>query len=218
MLAEGWKLQRGDMFDFGESSGESSMKIKNYDKNKLKTAPVHNIDSERAVGSVNYGLSVRGSKQIKAVSSSSVKARAASLMKEKQVSKVFRKMVQKGGEIPEILAKWETEQQKLKEKGMEAKEIANISVDKQRNADLASLTALGGPFTKPEQVDQFIKEDKESDSVKNKRMYLEVSYGCKVYLQCTPIVTYFPSFCSFGRFVMPRTHHSAFLRPAMSLD
>ena len=192
MLAEGWKLQRGDMFDFGESSGESSMKINNYDQDKLKTAPVHNIDSERAVGSVNYGLSVRGSKQIKAVSSSLVKARAASLIKEKQVSKVFRKMVQTGGEIPEILAKWETEQQKLKEKGMEAKEIANISVDKQRNADLASLTALGGPFTKPEQVDQFIKEDKESDSVKNKRMYLKVSYGCKVYLQCTPIATYFP--------------------------
>ena len=73
--------------------------------------------------------------------------------------------MQKGGEIPEILAKWETEQQKLKEKGMDAKQIANI----------ASLTARGGPFTKPEQVDEYIKDDNESDTVKNKRRYLEVS-------------------------------------------
>ena len=175
MLAEGWKLQRGDMFEFGEKGGESSMSIKSYDQDKLKTAPVHNIDSERAVASVNYGLKVRGNKQIKAVSSSLVKAGAASLMENKQVFKVFSKMMKKGGEIPEILEKWEAEQKKLKEKGMESKEIANISVDKQRNADLASLTALGGPFTKPEQVNFYVQEDKELDAVKNKRMYLEVS-------------------------------------------
>ena len=35
------------------------MKIKNMDQEKLKRAQVHNLDSERSVGSVNYGLKVR---------------------------------------------------------------------------------------------------------------------------------------------------------------
>ena len=47
----------GEMFEFGEEShdrGNPSM-IRNVDQEKLKNAPANNIDSERDVGSVNYG-------------------------------------------------------------------------------------------------------------------------------------------------------------------
>ena len=79
MLAEGWKQQQGEMFEFGGESydQESPMLIRNLDQEKLKKAHVHNLSSEREVGSVQYGLKVRGAKQIKAVSSSLVKAKAA---------------------------------------------------------------------------------------------------------------------------------------------
>ena len=114
MLAKGWKQQRGDLFDFGgennSKENENPMRIKNLDQEKLENAPVHNLDSERAVGSVNYGLKVRGAKEIKAVSSALVKAGASELMKDKSITKDLRTMTRKGGALPQILAEWEAKQ------------------------------------------------------------------------------------------------------------
>ena len=69
-------------------------------------------------------------------------------MEGKQVTKDFKKMPN----VPEIVKVWEEKQAELKRKGMDAKEISNISMDKQRNADLNKLTEVGGPITTPEQV------------------------------------------------------------------
>lgn len=54
---------------------------------KVKNALINNMDSERAVGSVNYGLNIREAQEIKAVSSSLVKAKAADLMDGRKVTK-----------------------------------------------------------------------------------------------------------------------------------
>lgn len=143
----------------------------------MKTAPVHNLDFERAVGSVNHELKVRGAKEIKAVSSSLVKAKASNLMEGKQVTKDFKKMTKKGGAVPEIVKVWEEKQAELKRKGMDAKEISNISVDKQRNADLNKLTEVGGPITTPEQVTQFMDRSDVDEKTKNTRLYLEVRFA-----------------------------------------
>ena len=179
MLAKGWQQQRGDMFEFGaqDYNQENPMMIKNLDQEKLKKAPVHNIDSERAVGTVNHGLKVRGAKEIKAVSSSFVKSKAAKLLEGKEVTIDFKKMTKKGGAIPEILKAWEIKQADLKKKGMDEKEISNISVDKQRNADLATLTEVGGPFTKPEQVNMFMESSELEEVAKNKRLYIEIRHA-----------------------------------------
>ena len=40
---------------------------------------------------------------------------------------------------------------------MDEKKLSNVAQDKQRNGDLAKLTEQGGPFTKKEQVDNFLK-------------------------------------------------------------
>ena len=181
MLAKGWKQQRGELFDFGgvnnNKENDNPMKIKNLDQEKLENAPVHNLDSERAVGSVNYGLKVRGAKEIKAVSSSLVKAGASELMKGKSVTKDLKLMTRKGGALPEILAEWEKKQVELKKKGMDEKKLSNVAQDKQRNGDLAKLTEQGGPFTKEEQVDDFLKRTDLEDAVKNKRLYIEVRFA-----------------------------------------
>ena len=173
MLAAGWKRQRGEMFEFGSNSDsnnqQSPMVIKNLDQEKLMKAPVHNLDSERAVGSVNYGLKVRGAKQIKSVSTALVKAKASELMEGKVVTKELKKMTKKGGAVPEIVKEWEKKQAELKQKGMDEKELNNVAQDKQRNADLATLTEQGGPFTKPEQVKEFLQKKLASKRPKKTR-------------------------------------------------
>lgn len=177
-LASGWERQRGDMFEFGNSAkDESTMKIKNMNQEKLEMAPVHNLDSERAVGSVNYGLKVRGAKELKAVSSSLVKAKAAELTEGKEVTKVMKNVMKKGGGVPQILEAWEEKQKKLKKEGMDAKEIASISQDRQRNSDLNTLTSMGGPFTQPEQVEDYIEDPNETEEAKIKRLYVEVRHA-----------------------------------------
>ena len=167
------------MFEFGGGSSQEGkvLKVKDLNQEKLSDAPVHNLDSERAVGAVNYGLKVRGAKQIKSVSSSLVKARAAELIEGKEVTKEMKQVMKKGGAVPEILEAWEKKQSELKKQGMEDKEISNIAEDKRRISDLATLTGMGGPFTKSDQVQRFLEDPSLDDSLKNKRMYLEVRYA-----------------------------------------
>ena len=60
---------------------------------------------------------------------------------------------------------------------MDEKDLANIAVDKRRNADLAELVKLGGPFTKSDDVTTYMENSGVSDDNKNKRLYLEVRYA-----------------------------------------
>ena len=179
-LAVGWSRQRGEIFEFGDVEPKESIsglkKVKDIDQEALKQAPVHNIASERAVGSVNFELKQRGAKQLKLVSSSLVKASASDLLQGKEVKNEHRKISRKGGAIPEIILKWEQEQNKLKKAGMEEKEIANLAVDKMRNKDLEHLISCGGPFTNPEQVQNFMKTD-IPEKEKNTRLYIEVRHA-----------------------------------------
>ena len=84
------------MSEFGEESYDQDNPMMNLDQEKLKNAPVNNMDSERAVGSVNYGLKIRGAQEIKTVCSSLVKAKAADLMYGRKVTKDFKKMTKRG--------------------------------------------------------------------------------------------------------------------------
>ena len=147
------------------------------DQEKLKKALIHNLSSERVVGSVNYGLKVYGAKQLKLVSSSLVKASASELMEGKKVTPEMRKLVRKDGEIPQILAKWEEEQKALQKKGMDAKDLANLAVDIQRNTDLKELVKVGGPFLVAEDVSRYVDDPNISDAQKNARLYTEVRYA-----------------------------------------
>ena len=178
-LAAGWELQRGHMFDFGsnETTGDNKLKISNLDQEKLKNAPIHNLSSERVVGSVNYGLKVYGAKQLKLVSSSLVKESASELMEGETVTPEMRKLVRKDGEIPQILAKWEEQQKLLQKKGMDAKDLANLAVDIQRKNDLKDLVKVGGPFLVAEDVTRYVDDPDISDLEKNARKYVEVRYA-----------------------------------------
>ena len=55
---------------------------------------------------------------------------------------------------------------------MEDKEIANISIDKQRDADLEKLTKMDGPFTSPDAVATYMARKDVKEDEKGKRLYL----------------------------------------------
>ena len=177
-LAKGWVRQRGEIFGFGNTTLSEST-ISKLDQEKLISAPVSNLDAERSVGSINHELSVRGAKELKAASSCHVKAKGLLLVLEsgKKMDKKFIKMADKGGEIPAIIDEWEKKQKELRKKGMEVKEIANLSTDKQRNADLDKLIKLGGPFTSPDNVETYMARDDLDEKEKGKRLFLEVRHA-----------------------------------------
>ena len=53
----------------------------------------------------------------------------------------------------------------------------NIGIDKQRNADLDKLTLMGGPFTKPELVEEYMIRDDVKEEEKGKRLYPEIRHA-----------------------------------------
>ena len=177
-LTEGWIRQRGEIFGFGGTPASAST-LSLLDQDKLKGAPVSNLDAERSVGSINHELKIRGAKELKAASSSHVKSKGLSLIISSgaKMESKFIKMTGKGGEVPAILEQWESKQKELRKLGMEQKEIANLSTDKQRNADLEKLAELGGPFTSAEKVENFMAREDLDDKEKGKRLYLEVRHA-----------------------------------------
>ena len=73
-LAEGWLRQRRDVFGFGDFDQKSPRLHINIDPDILDKALINNMAVERQVGRINYELKIRGSKGLKAASSSNVKA------------------------------------------------------------------------------------------------------------------------------------------------
>ena len=177
-LAAAWELQRGDWFGFGASPNpESSVRVADMNQNKLKTAPINNLDAERSVGSIQYELNIRGKKNLKAASSAHVKNKGEELIKDKDMPAKFRQLVKKDEKIDKLLQVWETNQQELVKAGLEEKEAANFSTDKRRNSDLELLVKQGGPFTSPNMVNEFMARTDISDVDKNKRLYIEVRHA-----------------------------------------
>lgn len=178
-LAAGFHRQRADVFGFGNFDPESTLLVSKKDQSKLLKAPINNLDSERHVGSVNYELKIRGGKQLKAAGDSIVKAKSIDLIELKAVDEhdKFRDLTKKDGKLVAIWKSWKESQDKLEEQGLTVKEVQNELTDKKRNADLDKLKAIGGPFTKAEEVDEFVNSEVE-DKVKVDRLYIEVRY-CK---------------------------------------
>ena len=63
-LANGWFIQRGNIFGFGDYNESSPNLVTAMDTDQLKKAPINNIPSERCVGGINYELGVRGRNEL----------------------------------------------------------------------------------------------------------------------------------------------------------
>ena len=190
-LADGWSLQRGAVFSFGpQANKDCSTKISDLNQEKLKNAPINNLDPERSVGTINHELKCRGAKQLAAASSALVKGKGYKLIKGEVMDKKYVKMGAKDGEVSKLIRKWKDSQAKLQEDGVEGKEASNLHADQQRHKDLSALQSLGGPFATPEDIDKFMDVQETSEEDKNKCLYLEVGYiGLKNFLEIFPLFT-----------------------------
>ena len=156
-LAKAWDVQRGEQFGFGDSQdSESSLVIADMNQNKLKSAPINNLDAERSVGSIQYELNIRGKKNLQAASSAHVKNKGQGLIQGLTMPAQFRKLVKKDEKVDHIFKVWRESQEELVKEGLQEKEVANVSTDKQRNSDLALLVKEGGPFTSPDMVQEYM--------------------------------------------------------------
>ena len=177
-LAKAWDVQRGEQFGFGDSQdSESSLVIADMNQNKLKSAPINNLDAERSVGSIQYELNIRGKKNLQAASSAHVKNKGQGLIQGLTMPAQFRKLVKKDEKVDHILKVWRESQEELVKEGLQEKEVANVSTDKQRNSDLALLVKEGGPFTSPDMVQEYMARPGISEKDRNKRLYIEVRHA-----------------------------------------
>ena len=87
----------------------------------------------------------------------------------------FLNIVKTNGQLVSIWKSWRDSQDNFEEKSLTAKERQNQHNDKMRNSDLEYLKSMGGPFTKPEEVDAFVYS-KMNDEQKIKRLYIEVRH------------------------------------------
>ena len=80
-LAEGWFIQRGDVFGFGNYNPSSSKLVTNFKMDQLKHAPINNMDPEGAVGSINYHApGIYGRSQLDAAGSIYLKGKSYDLI------------------------------------------------------------------------------------------------------------------------------------------
>lgn len=176
-LAKVWERQRGDQYGFGSSPDpEAKEKVADMDQEKLKAAPVNNLDPERSVGSINHERSVRGATQLAAASRAHVTGKGSELIEGETTESRFRKMSGPDGELSSIMREWKEKQELLAAQGLDAKTVSNLATDRQRNNDLTILKEAGGPFTTAANVDDFLASGLTEVQM-NKRLYLEVSTG-----------------------------------------
>ena len=177
-LADGFEKQKGDIFEFGENITPSNYALSTMDSSKLENAPLHNLGAERSVGFINYELDRRGARELSSASSSQVKHKSQDLI-EKSPSGSFRcygHHAKPGSRMADLKLEWCQKQKELKQKGLDEKALANLSVERRKTKDLTILKAASRPFTSSSEVDVFLNSTL-SQSEKLSRLYVEVRYA-----------------------------------------
>ena len=181
-IAEGFQKQKGDIFGFGEQT-DSPYALFKMNPEKLEQAPIHNLDSERSVGFINYELTRRGATQLSAASSSHVKSKARDIIEHHPGAfKKYRQTVSKGGRLPEILEAWNAKQNEIKCERLLSREVTNIERDKRRNKDLEFLKSVGGPFTNTSDLKTYMDFEGLTKEEKTDRLYYEIRYARDISL------------------------------------
>ena len=173
-LAKGWEKQRRDEYSFGEKPDPLARdRVAAMNQDKLKLAPVNNLDPERSIVFINHKRSVRGAIQLSVASRAHVSGKGAELITGEVTEERFRKLSGPDGDMTKLMLDWKQKQEELAAEGLDAKTVASLGTDRQRNNDLATLKSMGGPFSTASDVDAFLRSEC-SEPDKNKRLYLEV--------------------------------------------
>ena len=184
MFADGFAYQKGNIFGFGPNKDDECgtvLKICSLDSKTLETlnnnAQVHNLQSERQVGETNYGLHIRGKKNLSTVSRKMVINRCSDLIKKKKTGE-FKKFRKEAKKIKDLKLQWNEKMKVLQEKGYEEKELKNMLKESTKLGDLEFLKnqKVPGPFTRKQEVVDYMNSD-DSEETKRDRLYKEVRYA-----------------------------------------
>ena len=175
-LAEGFFQQRGEVFGFGPFDPNSDRLVTKIDMKKLNQAPINNLDSERAVGSINYKLGVRGATQLRSASDALVKNKSYDLIELKPTD-YYKDFKNAAKTVNTLVQNWKDKQMELQQSGLDKKEVESIATDKRKMGDLDWLKTVGGPFTRTEQVDDLLAREDLTEKEKQNRLYKEVCYA-----------------------------------------
>ncbi|CAL4059934.1 unnamed protein product, partial [Meganyctiphanes norvegica] len=142
---------------------------------RLDEASTTNLGEERSVGLLNYELSIRGKANFEAVSRKILLYKSFDLLRNKD-NIDFKRFRKPAKEIKQSKLKWNSKMQEREKAGYNQKYILNSQIESMKYNDLEYLKTFGGPFTTPEEVDNFMESCSESKE-KNKRLYIEVRYA-----------------------------------------
>ena len=138
----------------------------------LILTPLNNMAAERQVGHINYEPKIRGSKGLKAASSSNVKAQSYELIElDSPILREHRKISNKTNDL---MKSWDDQQNQLTCTGVTKKNTENLKVDKRQNSDLLKLKDMGGPFVSAPEVDLYVAREDLMPKEKDTHLYLEV--------------------------------------------
>jgi len=182
-IADGLSIQKGALFGFGEHANDSTgtlFKICSATPEeliKLNKTSITNLGEERSVGSINYEISIRGRKNLEAASKKLILNKSFDLIEKKlDEGTSLNSYVKPARDIKAIKKAWENEMKNDEANGNQKKDLVNRHYEAVKLTDLEYLKLNGGPFTTPEEVEEFMKKTKESKE-KNKRLYTEVRYA-----------------------------------------
>ena len=113
----------------------------NIEADILDKVSINNMAAERQVGRINYELKIRGSKGLKAASSSKVKAQSYELVELD--STILREHKKISNKTKELMKSWVGQQNQLTCAGVTMKETEKLKIDKRQNSDLSKLKDIG---------------------------------------------------------------------------
>ena len=113
----------------------------NIEADILDKVSINNMAAERQVGRINYELKIRGSKGLKAASSSKVKAQSYELVELD--STILREHKKISNKTNELMKSWVGQQNQLTCAGVTMKETEKLKIDKRQNSDLSKLKDIG---------------------------------------------------------------------------
>ena len=113
----------------------------NIEADILDKVSINNMAAERQVGRINYDVKIRGSKGLKATSSSKAKAQSYELVQLD--STILREHKKISNKTNELMKSWVGQQNQLTCAGVTMKETEKLKIDKRQNSDLSKLKDMG---------------------------------------------------------------------------
>ena len=128
---------------------------------------------ERSCGKIDYRL--QKLKDLEAASKSVIFQYTESLKENSEVS--FRTFAEAAKKVKDLKIEWKEKTQALFQQGASEKEVIALKNEGKRLLLLDELKKIGGPFTSPKEIEEFMMNNEITEDDKRKRMKNEMKFA-----------------------------------------